>query len=447
MIELQPNTLYLDTEKQMRIRLLYCQSNFKGKKEHVAYVIRVDGGASMPYEVEYDTFAQSVEDGIYQRMDEPPVRLPIKLTKKQTEAAEEAWKLIGGFVTDEPRCYIKKLRARFISQKAEETGCQRTKISRLLHRYWEGGMTRDALIPQYDKRGGEGDAGRLVKKPLGRKSKKVTDNLRMTIGEKERQEIQHVVDKYYNAHTKYNYRGCYQELLNLFYRNEDESYAPAYPTYDQFYYHARKMVDLESRIGKKKYAQNYRGLPGRGANALIGPGNLAQMDSTILDCTLVLPGTGRKVIGRPTLYIMVDVFSRLVMGFYSMMEYMTANGELKELVAKGKAESERYQAAAQQKIREIAEGAVRRMAGEPERRAPVKGVRKNRKEAQRAEQEQKRTSVLESGLPEIKPQQVARQVPTKEDTQSEHDALNPLQEKILEKDLLLTGWGSDDDEI
>ena len=132
---------------------------------------------------------------------------------------------------------------------------------------------------------------------------------------------------------------------------------------------------------------------------------------------------------------------------YSMMEYMTANGELKELVAKGKAESERYQAAAQQKIREIAEGAVRRMAGEPERRAPVKGVRKNRKEAQRAEQEQKRTSVLESGLPEIKPQQVARQVPTKEDTQSEHDALNPLQEKILEKDLLLTGWGSDDDEI
>ena len=55
--------------------------------------------------------------------------------------------------------------------------------------------------------------------------------------------------------------------------------------------------------------------------------------------------------------------------------------------------------------------------------------------------------MLESGLPEIKPQQVARQVPTKEDTQSEHDALNPLQEKILEKDLLLTGWGSDDDEI
>ena len=711
MIELQPNTLYLDTEKQMQIRLLYCLSNFKGKKEHVAYVIRVDGGASMPYEAEYDTFAQFVEDGTYQRIDEPPVRLPIKLTKKQTEAAEEAWKLIGGFVTDEPRCYIKKLRARFISQKAEETGCQRTKISRLLHRYWEGGMTRDALIPQYDKRGGEGDAGRLVKKPLGRKSKKVTDNLRMTVGEKERQEIQHVVDKYYNAHTKYNYRGCYQELLNLFYRNEDGSYAPAYPTYEQFYYHARKMVDPESRIGKKKYAQNYRGLPGRGANALIGPGSLAQMDSTILDCTLVLPGTGRKVIGRPTLYIMVDVFSRLVMGFYltiadpswecaknllynvamnkaefcaqngvdiepdewpcaglpqkiltdngecgkrngdliplgvgielqtassyrpdmkgavercfrminervrmwipggvqpdaqergvqdyrreacltvqevrqviiqcilelshrtmeeypqdaadlqgsgvvpmpvniwqwgishrggalracsqellkyylltqgkarvtaqgirfkglhytcqtavkenwfaiarqksswevsvsydpncldqiyvhlpetkcaetcnrilrdeekyqgySMMEYMTANGELKELVAKGKAESERYQAAAQQKIREIAEGAVRRMADEPERRAPVKGVRKNRKEAQRAEQEQKQASVLESGLPEIKPQQVARPVPTSRDTW--HRASKPSPSR--ENDLLLTGWGSDDDEI
>lgn len=175
MIELQPNTLYTDIDNNRKIRLLYCMARNRSEGERVVYVIRADGGATMPYEEAYETFVD-------------------------------------------------------------------------------------------------------------------------------------VVDKYYNAHTKYNYRGCYQELLNRFYRNEDGSYAPAYPTYEQFYYHARKIVDPESRIGKKKYAQNYRGLPGRGANALIGPGSLAQMDSTILDCTLVLPGPGRKVIGRPTLYIMVDVY-------------------------------------------------------------------------------------------------------------------------------------------
>lgn len=54
------------------------------------------------------------------------------------------------------------------------------------------------------------------------------------------------------------------------------------------------------------------------------------------------------------------------------MEYMAANDKLKGIIAKGKAESERYQAAAQQEIRKIAECATRRMASEPERRAPVK---------------------------------------------------------------------------
>lgn len=73
---------------------------------------------------------------------------------------------------------------------------------------------------------------------------------------------------------------------------------------------------------------------------------------------------------------------------YSLMEYMAANDKLKGIIAKGKAESERYQAAAQQEIRKIAECATRRMASEPERRAPVKNVRRNRQEAQRAEQEQ-----------------------------------------------------------
>lgn len=95
-------------------------------------------------------------------------------------------------------------------------------------------MTRDALIPQYDKRGGEGDSTRFKAQSLGRKVQKQTDNLRITIGEKERNQIKYVVDKYYNAHTKYDYRGCYQELLNRFYRNEDGSYAPAYPTYENF---------------------------------------------------------------------------------------------------------------------------------------------------------------------------------------------------------------------
>ncbi len=135
MIELQPNTLYTDIDNNRKIRLLYCMARNRSEGERVVYVIRADGGATMPYEEAYETFVDLIEEGIYQKIEEPAIRLPISPTKKQREAAEQAWKLIGGFVSDEPLCYIKKNRARFIAQKAKEVGCQRTKISRLLHRY------------------------------------------------------------------------------------------------------------------------------------------------------------------------------------------------------------------------------------------------------------------------------------------------------------------------
>lgn len=59
----------------------------------------------------------------------------------------------------------------------------------------------------------------------------------------------------------------------------------------------------------------------------------------------------------------------------------------------------------------------------------------------------KEVPVLEQKIPEIHPEQVARQVPLKEDKQSVHYSLYSMQEKTLENDSLLTGWGSDEDEI
>ena len=51
------------------------------KGERVVYVIRADGGATMPYEETYETFVDLIEEGIYQKIEEPAIRLPISPTK------------------------------------------------------------------------------------------------------------------------------------------------------------------------------------------------------------------------------------------------------------------------------------------------------------------------------------------------------------------------------
>lgn len=117
MIELQPNTLYTDIDNNRKIRLLYCMARNRSEGERVVYVIRADGGATMPYEEAYETFVDLIEEGIYQKIEEPAIRLPISPTKKQREAAEQAWKLIGGFVSDEPLCYIKKIEHGLLPRK------------------------------------------------------------------------------------------------------------------------------------------------------------------------------------------------------------------------------------------------------------------------------------------------------------------------------------------
>ena len=77
MIELQPNTLYTDIDNNRKIRLLYCMARNRSEGERVVYVIRADGGATMPYEEAYETFVDLIEEGIYQKIEEPAIRLPI----------------------------------------------------------------------------------------------------------------------------------------------------------------------------------------------------------------------------------------------------------------------------------------------------------------------------------------------------------------------------------
>lgn len=592
MIELQPNTLYTDIDNNRKIRLLYCMARNRSEGERVVYVIRADGGATMPYEETYETFVDLIEEGIYQKIEEPAIRLPISPTKKQREAAEQAWKLIGGFVSDEPLCYIKKNRARFIAQKAKEVGCQRTKISRLLHRYWEGGMTRDALIPQYDKRGGEGDSTRFKAQSLGRKVigrptlyimvdvfSRLIMGFYLTIADPSWECAKNLL--YNVAMDKVEF--CAQNGVNI---EQDEWPCAGLP---------RKILTDNGECGKRngdliplgvgielQTASSYRPdmkgavercfrminemvrmwLPGgvqpdaqeRGVRDYRRDACLtvSEMRKVIIRCIcacnhrtmetypqdaadlqvsgvvpmpvdiwqwgighrggalrscsqerlkyyLLTQGKARitaqgirfrglyytcqsavregwfatarqkstwevQVSYDPNRLDQIYIYLEETKGpercdrilrddekyqGYSLMEYMAANDKLKGIIAKGKAESERYQAAAQQEIRKIAECATRRMASEPERRAPVKNVRRNRQEAQRAEQEQmtKEVPVLEQKIPEIHPEQVARQVPLKEDKQSVHYSLYSMQEKTLENDSLLTGWGSDDDEI
>lgn len=229
-------------------------------EDDVVVLISLSKKDTLPYEITHTAFQIEIESSsfVLQQGYDPVVC--INPTEKQLEAAEKSWDIIGDFVSDEPDCFDAKIRSRFIAAKTKETGVQRRQITRLLYRYWAGGMSKHALYPQNSNKGGPGKSRTYAQQP-GRKVRFEDDNQRMTIGDAELALIQKYMNKYYNKHTKYQYRYVYQKMILDCYTDPlTGALAPSYPTENQFRYHASKYVDVKKRFGSTAYRKDMRGI-------------------------------------------------------------------------------------------------------------------------------------------------------------------------------------------
>jgi hypothetical protein len=90
------------------------------------------------------------------------------------------------------------------------------------------------------------------------------------------------------------------------------------PTFSQFRYWFEKEQNIEkthiSRGGPRKYALESRALLSSSTAEVYGPGSRYQIDATVADVYLVSRYNRNWIIGRPVVYLVVDVFSRMVVG-------------------------------------------------------------------------------------------------------------------------------------
>lgn len=289
-------------------------------EDNRAIVISMTKKDTLPYELPLQTFIEAVKQGDATLNHQYPTTFFSNPTEKQVLAAEEAWKIIGPFVQDEPDCYDKKIRSRFIAAKAKETGLQRKQIQRLLYRYWAGGMTQYALYPDFGKRGAPGKS-RNSSSIAGRPVKHEIDNIRRPLNEHDMAHIRTAINKYYNKEYGYDLRRVYQKLIKDYYTDSvTELRLESYPTENQFRYRAVEFIDIKKRAGSVIYNKDLRGITGSSRGEARGPGDVYQIDATVVDLYLVSRNNRHEVVGRPELYFVTDVFSRMIVGFYVCLE-------------------------------------------------------------------------------------------------------------------------------
>lgn len=284
-------------------------------------------------------------------MDDPfrVIAAETKLKEGDKQRRDRAWGLIQPLVENTPDIFSAHRRGALVETTVEaaregtNAKIKRTTVAQLytyLRRYWQRGMTANALLPDYQNCGAPGKVRTAGEKKRGRPRKYGTQ-AGVNVTPEMRRVFSVAHDRYYASTKKgkYTLRGAYDQMIResfsvasidpdtgrvVHLRKEEIEKQGGMPTFEQFQYWSNKdHLRLEvkrKRLGAKLYDKDLRGLLGTSNAEVIGPGSRYQIDATIADVYLVSRLDPNLIIGRPVLYVVIDVFSRLIVGLYIGLE-------------------------------------------------------------------------------------------------------------------------------
>lgn len=90
--------------------------------------------------------------------------------------------------------------------------------------------------------------------------------------------------------------------------------------------------EVSSKTSSKRYHLENRAILGDSTQEVLGPGSIYQIDATIADVYLVSRYNKTHIIGRPIVYAVVDVFSRMIVGIYIGLEGPSWAGAMMALI-------------------------------------------------------------------------------------------------------------------
>jgi hypothetical protein len=270
----------------------------------------------------------AAEDGLRYEISDyqsPDIRSESGINKTEKAHRDRLWAMMQTAVEYEPEIFERNTRAEILRMVADEHKVAPKNLYRLLDKYWRSGKTKNAFIPAYHRSGGKGRVRNQKDRKIGRKPQDGVSEGKITT-EVDRANFAAAVKSYYLNRNKLSFKAVYERLLadsysilpksshgqkNLLPPNER-------PSIYQFRYWYNKQRDAETeqkkREGDTSFELNGRAVTGRSDFGLMGPGAQFQIDATVGDIYLVSQFDRGNLIGRPVIYFVVDVFSRMVTG-------------------------------------------------------------------------------------------------------------------------------------
>lgn len=322
-IVLTANQVVLDRTSQDSYRVLWI-----APAREEAYWINLTGKRQIPLPLSLPAIEEGLAEGRYAIIMDSAVLRSNSPGETAKRRRDEAWKLISSIVEQEPAIYRLHERSQLLKGLSADSGVNVPFLYKLLRRYWTGGMTPDALLPNFSNCGKCSDPYSDSSQRRGRKKVPGAEGKKLIP-----EDIQHFSDAiltWYSGKEKLSLDKVYRNMLKEYYVTRDadgnitDLDPDQVPSRAQFlYWHTRNKNVLEEakqRNGARNYPLQSRASIEKTETFLSGPCSSSQIDATIADIFLVSQSDRTKIVGRPIMYFLMDSFTRIVTGMHITLD-------------------------------------------------------------------------------------------------------------------------------
>ncbi|GAC31707.1 Mu transposase C-terminal domain-containing protein [Paraglaciecola polaris] len=298
------------------------EKNFRVIKVNLAhtFLFELDTNNGIPIPFATNELEYSFRSGEVVLLEEHKYHaLPASLNSREKSHIEmtERYEIIKSIVESEDALDSSE-RGRLITIEMMRRNISKVKIYRILRAYWTFGQCIEAVSTHYHKCGAKGKRRQFTDQKPGRKRHdgKKQNAIRTEL----HMQFMHNAITAFHFAKKYSLTKTYRRFVT--YCKDDDSYTSDdnIPSIDSLRHLLQNHYSIEhassKRYGNRVYMKDMRTLNGTATVSAYGPGARYELDATVVDVHIVCSHDRTRVLGRPILYIVIDLFSRLIVGFY-----------------------------------------------------------------------------------------------------------------------------------
>ncbi|QAY83350.1 Mu transposase C-terminal domain-containing protein [Pseudomonas arsenicoxydans] len=302
-------------------------------------VISLEHQLKKPWVVGFEEVSFELEQGILRMDQDVPAAYMLKpedeLSEKEKSSRETSWRLIRELVEGKNAgdLFIDGEFGKRVADHAAVSNTSRAMIYKLLYRYWAYGQSKNVFLWQSSNWGAPGkrkiykDDVQPGRPPLYRGVVKADRAIRVTDFDLTCIEVAFL--RYVNK-KEGSVQKAFDWMVKNYYREvlSDGTIGDVkrgkHPTITQFRHYSKLYFDrlaiLKSQAGEIRWLKDHRAIKGSAVDGLVGPTHRYEIDATIADIYLVHRINRNWIIGRPVLYIVVDAYSRMIVGVHVGLE-------------------------------------------------------------------------------------------------------------------------------